>query len=50
MNAPLRVQDCTTTPSRDNTSLLRRLLSALVSIFSSPRGDQAGWEGGARGL
>jgi hypothetical protein len=30
--------------------LLRRFLRLLVRIFSSPKGDQGGWEGGARGL
>ena len=37
----------------DKTSeqkVLRRFLRLLVRIFSSPKGDQGGWEGGARGL
>jgi hypothetical protein len=37
-------------PSSNKQSLIRRLLRALVAIFSSPKGDQGGWEGGARGL
>jgi hypothetical protein len=48
MNAPARSQDFTTPQSPP--SLLRRLLRALASIFSSPKGNQGGWEGGARGL
>jgi hypothetical protein len=32
------------------SGLLRRLLNLLVRILSSPKGDQGGWEGGARGL
>jgi hypothetical protein len=31
-------------------SLLNRLLLLIVSILSSPKGSQGGWEGGARGL
>jgi len=30
--------------------LLRRLLRFLVEVLSSPKGNQGGWEGGARGL
>jgi hypothetical protein len=48
MNAPVKSQAFTTPQSPP--SLLRRLLSALVAIFSSPKGNQGGWEGGARGL
>jgi hypothetical protein len=44
MNAPVKSQDFTAPLS------LRHLLHALVAIFSSPKGDQGGWEGGARGL
>jgi hypothetical protein len=31
-------------------SQIRRSLRALVAFFSSPSGDQGGWEAGARGL
>jgi hypothetical protein len=48
MNAPVRTQDFT--EPQPKPSLLRRLLRALVAIISSPKGDQGGWEGGARGL
>jgi hypothetical protein len=30
--------------------LLARLLRLLATILASPKGDQGGWEGGARGL
>jgi hypothetical protein len=48
MNAPVKSLDFTEPQSKPN--LLRRLLRAIVAIFSSPKGDQGGWEGGARGL
>jgi hypothetical protein len=52
MNAPLRSQDfaAVTVKAESTSSPLRGLLRALVIIFSSPKGDQGGWEGGARGL
>ena len=31
-------------------NLFKRILALLVTILSSPKGDQGGWEGGARGL
>jgi hypothetical protein len=49
MNAPVRSQDFTA-ETQTTASILRALLRALGSIFSSPKGDQGGWEGGARGL
>jgi len=48
MNAPAKPQDFAR--SEINSSILRRLLRALVVMLSSPKGDQGGWEGGARGL
>ena len=48
MNAPVRSQDLT--ESQNKSSLLRRLLRSLVTLFSLPKGDQGGWEAGARGL
>jgi hypothetical protein len=48
MNAPARSQDFAR--PEINSSLLRRLLRALIAILSSPKGNQGGWEGGARGL
>ena len=32
------------------SSLLGAMLKLLIAILSSPKGDQGGWEGGARGL
>jgi hypothetical protein len=48
MNAPVKLQDFT--QSHNESSPLRRLLRAFVTLFSSPKGDQGGWEAGARGL
>jgi hypothetical protein len=47
MNAPVRSQ---TAEPESKSSLLRRLSRTVVAIFSSPKGDQGGWEAGARGL
>jgi hypothetical protein len=41
--------DATAKPE-NASKLLRLLLHLLIAIFSSPKGDQGGWEGGARGL
>jgi hypothetical protein len=30
--------------------LLRRMLAFLAKVLASPKGDQGGWEGGARTL
>ena len=48
MNAPVKSQAFLQTQSQPN--LLGRLLRLLGTVFSSPKGDQGGWEGGARGL
>jgi hypothetical protein len=48
MNAPVKSQDFLEPQSKPN--LLRRLLRLLATIFSSPKSDQGGREGGARGL
>jgi hypothetical protein len=37
-------------PSPAKPGLLRRILAFLAKVLSSPKGDQGGWEGGARGL
>jgi hypothetical protein len=52
MNAPLRSQDfiAVTVKAESTYWPLRGLLRVLFTIFSSPKGDQGGWEGGARGL
>jgi hypothetical protein len=48
MNAPIKPHDFTEPLSKPNP--IRRLLRVLLAIFSSPKGHQGGWEGGARGL
>ena len=48
MNAHIRPHDLIETQLK--VSLLRGILRAVVAIFSSPKGDQGGWEAGARGL
>jgi hypothetical protein len=35
---------------RKKTTLPSRFLRSVISVLSSPKGDQGGWEGGARGL
>jgi hypothetical protein len=35
---------------KKKVGLVRRCIRLLVRILSSPKGDQGGWEGGARGL
>jgi hypothetical protein len=37
-------------PHEKKTSFLRRIGRFFIALLSSPRGDQGGWEGGARGL
>ena len=32
------------------TSPFARLMHFFIKLLSAPRGDQGGWEGGARGL
>jgi len=48
MDALAREMDFT--EPRTKPGLLHRLLHALITIISSPKGDQGGWEGGARGM
>jgi hypothetical protein len=36
--------------SQTQPSFLSAILRVLIAILSSPKGDQGGWEGGARGL
>ena len=52
MNAPFISQNFTaeTAEPVSTSNLLCGLLRVLVTIFSSPKGDQGGWEGGARGF
>ena len=52
MNAPYTSQHfaAETAEPVSTSNPFRGLLRVLVTIFSSPKGDQGGWEGGARGL
>ena len=52
MDVHLRTQHFTAeaTALENTLNLLGTLLRALVSVFTSPKGDQGGWEAGARGL
>jgi hypothetical protein len=44
------ISHCSEPLGQKKTSLPSRFLRSVVSILSSPKGDQGGWEGGARGL
>jgi len=48
MTKPVRSQDFMQ-PVR-SSRLFQKLLSALITILASSKGDQAGWEGGCRGF
>jgi hypothetical protein len=37
-------------PAPPKAGILRRILALLATVLASPKGDQGGWEGGARGL
>jgi len=36
--------------AKKDSHVLGRLLRFLVEVLSSPKGNQGGWEGGARGF
>jgi hypothetical protein len=48
MNAHFRSEDFVQPQTK--LRLVRMLVRFVVAILSSPKGDQGGWEGGARGL
>ena len=50
MNIHVEVQKLEPSSARAKPGLLRRILAFLAKVLSSPKGDQGGWEGGARGL
>lgn len=52
MNMHVGVQEFEPSRSRapGKPGLLRRILAFLVKVLMSPKGDQGGWEAGARGL
>jgi len=37
-------------PGSMKPSLFKRIVAVLAAMLSGPKGDQGGWEGGARGL
>jgi hypothetical protein len=50
MNMHVEVQKLEPSSAPARRGLLRRILAFLARVLSSPKGDQGGWEGGARGL
>jgi hypothetical protein len=50
MNKHVGVRDFEPSPAPAKAGILRRLLAFLAKVLASPKGDQGGWEGGARGL
>ena len=50
MNMHIDVRGLEPTSAPAKPGLLRRILAFLATVVSSPKGDQGGWEGGARGL
>jgi len=50
MNKHVGVRDFKPSPAPARAGILRRLLAFLAKVLASPKGDQGGWEGGARGL
>src|SRR5262249_23340999 len=50
MNIHVEVQKPEPSSAPAKPGLLRRILAFLAKVLSSPKGDQGGWEGGARGL
>jgi len=50
MNMHIGAQEVERSSSPAKPGLLRRILAFLARVLSSPKGDQGGWEGGARGL
>jgi len=51
MNMHVELQKLEPSSAPAKPGLLRRILTYLAKLLaSSPKGDQGGWEGGARGL
>ena len=49
MNKHVELREFTPGKSK-NAHFLARLLKLLRDVLSAPKGDQGGWEAGARGL
>jgi hypothetical protein len=50
MNIRWNTRDLPAVSEQSKPTALHRLIRMLVEILSSPKGNQGGWEGGARGL
>ena len=50
MNVHQNLEELRLMSTQERQRVLGRLLRFLVEVLSSPNGNQAGWEGGARGL
>lgn len=50
MNMHVDVRDFNQSSEPKKPGLLRRMLAFIASLMSGSKGDQGGWESGARGL
>jgi hypothetical protein len=50
MNMHIEVQKLEPSSAPAKAGFLRRILAYLAKLLAPPKGDQGGWEGGARGL
>jgi hypothetical protein len=50
MNMHVDIQEFSKSPEPKKVGLLGRMLGYLAKLLSGAKGDQGGWEGGARGL
>jgi len=50
MNMHVGIREFAPSPAPAKAGILRRMLAFLARLLASPKGDQGGWEGGARGL
>jgi len=50
MNMHVGAQELEPSSVPAKAGLLRRMLAFLAKVLSSPKGNQGGWEAGARGL
>jgi hypothetical protein len=50
MNMHVDIEEFRRAAAPKKMGLLRRLIAFLAKVMSGAKGDQGGWEGGARGL
>jgi hypothetical protein len=50
MNMHVDIQEFSRSSEPTKVGLMRRMLGFLAKLLSGAKGDQGGWEGGARGL